>query len=246
MTPLEYDHNLIWPSQPHHKLMFLGRRRPTRILWRVFRPERRTVTSRWTPHNPARSRAFCETRFTARNISTKVSAYELYIFHRSPTLVSLFFFLLQTKQANKHSYNEPYNHTHTTLKHVTNTTITAKMSSTNDKVSTSTPASTLDNITGKVQEVIGNIVGNPSDQRAGQAKQDKAQFEDAASHATIKGPGFSATADGVARDDPNRQKGAWNQTVGAGKEMVGGIVGSEVSFISFHLATLTGWMDANR
>ena len=120
------------------------------------------------------------------------------------------------------------------------------MSSTNDKVSTSTPASTLDNITGKVQEVIGNIVGNPSDQRAGQAKQDKAQFEDAASHATIKGPGFSATADGVARDDPNRQKGAWNQTVGAGKEMVGGIVGSEVSFIPSHRTVIRDWMETNR
>lgn len=100
----------------------------------------------------------------------------------------------------------------------------------NDRVSTSAPKSTLDNITGTVQQAVGNLFGNPSDARAGQAKQDKAQFEDAASHATIKGPGFSATSDGVARDDPQRQKGAWNQTIGAGKETVGGLVGSEVSF----------------
>lgn len=94
---------------------------------------------------------------------------------------------------------------------------------------TSTLKSTVDSITGGIQQAVGNIVGNPSDQRAGEAKQNKARAEDDLSHAAIKGPGFTATADGVAKDDPMRQEGKWNQTVGAGKEAVGGLVGSEVS-----------------
>lgn len=38
---------------------------------------------------------------------------------------------------------------------------------------------------------------------------------------------MSVSTSGVAANDPNRQAGSWNQTVGAGKEMVGGALGME-------------------
>lgn len=92
---------------------------------------------------------------------------------------------------------------------------------------TSTIQSYIDSASGAVQSTLGNLTGSTADKNAGQAKQDKAEFENDASHATLKGPGFTATADGVAKDDPRRQEGAWNQTVGAGKEAIGGLIGSE-------------------
>lgn len=39
--------------------------------------------------------------------------------------------------------------------------------------------------------------------------------------------GYSVSASGVTKNDPNRQEGSWNQTVGSGKEMVGNLVGAE-------------------
>jgi hypothetical protein len=66
-------------------------------------------------------------------------------------------------------------------------------------------------------------------QAEGQAKRDKAQAEHDASHATVKLPGATATASGVAKDDPKRTEGSWDQTLGSAKEAVGGILGSEVS-----------------
>lgn len=94
---------------------------------------------------------------------------------------------------------------------------------------TSTLQSYIDSASGTVQSIVGSLTGSTADAKAGEAKQDKGQVEHDASHATLKGPGFTATADGVSKDDPNRQAGAWNQTVGAGKEAVGGLFGSEVS-----------------
>ena len=93
---------------------------------------------------------------------------------------------------------------------------------------TSTLQSVIDSATGAVQSAFGTLTGNASDQNAGEAKKDKAAVEDDLSHATLKGPGFSASSSGaVTKDDPNRQEGAWNQTVGSAKETVGNLVGSE-------------------
>ena len=39
--------------------------------------------------------------------------------------------------------------------------------------------------------------------------------------------GVSVSASGVAANDPNRQVGSWNQTVGAAKETLGGLIGNE-------------------
>ncbi|KFY91752.1 hypothetical protein V498_05337 [Pseudogymnoascus sp. VKM F-4517 (FW-2822)] len=92
---------------------------------------------------------------------------------------------------------------------------------------TSTIQSYIDSATGTVQSALGSLTGSTADSNAGQAKKDKASLEDAASHATLKGPGFTATADGVSKDDPKRQEGSWNQTIGAGKEAVGGLLGAD-------------------
>jgi uncharacterized protein YjbJ (UPF0337 family) len=101
------------------------------------------------------------------------------------------------------------------------------MSANNDN--TSTLKSYVDSATGAVQNALGSLTGNTSDQTAGQAKQDKADVEHDASHATLKGPGFTASASGVTKDDPDRAAGSWNQTVGSAKETLGGVIGSEVS-----------------
>ena len=53
--------------------------------------------------------------------------------------------------------------------------------------------------------------------------------EQEASHTAAKlGPYTASTSGAVTKDDPNRSQGAWNQTVGSGKEFVGGLIGSEV------------------
>ncbi|KAJ0167732.1 hypothetical protein CTA2_541 [Colletotrichum tanaceti] len=99
------------------------------------------------------------------------------------------------------------------------------MSAPNDN--TSTLKSYVDSATGAAQNFLGSLTGNTADQNKGEAKQDKGQIEHDASHATAKLPGFTATAQGVSKDDPDRASGSWNQTVGSAKETVGGLVGSE-------------------
>jgi uncharacterized protein YjbJ (UPF0337 family) len=97
---------------------------------------------------------------------------------------------------------------------------------------TSTLQSYVDSASGYVQSAIGSISGSTADQNEGQAKQQKAELENEASHATAKVGGFSASSSGaITKDDPNRQAGSWNQTIGSAKEAVGGLIGSEVSRI---------------
>ncbi|KAI0184316.1 hypothetical protein EV127DRAFT_239542 [Xylaria flabelliformis] len=98
--------------------------------------------------------------------------------------------------------------------------------STNDN--TSTLKSTIDAVTGAAQNALGSITGSTADQTKGEAKQNKAQVEHDASHATAKLPGFTASSSGaVTKDDPDRAAGQYNQTVGSAKEALGGLVGSE-------------------
>jgi uncharacterized protein YjbJ (UPF0337 family) len=120
----------------------------------------------------------------------------------------------------------------TTDQSTNQTKITNQSIKMSDK-NTSTLQSYIDSASGAVQTVLGNITGSNADKNAGEIKQDKAALENDASHATVKVPGFSASSSGaITKDDPNRQEGAWNQTIGSGKEFVGGIVGAEVSFPS--------------
>ncbi|KAK3944949.1 hypothetical protein QBC46DRAFT_372355, partial [Diplogelasinospora grovesii] len=93
---------------------------------------------------------------------------------------------------------------------------------------TSTLKSYVDSATGGVQNAVGSLLGSSSDQAEGQAKQQKADAEYDASHATAKLPGFTASSAGaVTKDDPDRTTGSWNQTVGSAKEFVGGLVGNQ-------------------
>jgi len=105
--------------------------------------------------------------------------------------------------------------------------ITALQIFTMSDKNTSTLQSAIDSVTGAAQSVVGAVTGNPADQSQAQDKKAEAAAKDDLSHAAVKGPGFTATADGVAKDDPNRNQGQWNQTVGSGKEMLGNIIGSE-------------------
>jgi uncharacterized protein YjbJ (UPF0337 family) len=96
---------------------------------------------------------------------------------------------------------------------------------------TSTVKSYVDSATGAVQNLIGGVIGTNGNQAHGQAKQDKARAEYDASHTTAKLPGYTASAAGVTKDDPDRAAGSWHQTVGAAKEAVGGLIGSDVGEI---------------
>ncbi|KIL96473.1 hypothetical protein FAVG1_01217 [Fusarium avenaceum] len=89
----------------------------------------------------------------------------------------------------------------------------------------STLKSIVDSTTGAVQNAIGSITGNTSDQAAGDLKKQKAEAEHDASHATAKLPGATLSGSGAAtRDDPNRTEGSWNQTAGSAKETIGGLI----------------------
>ncbi|PSS20565.1 hypothetical protein M430DRAFT_120469 [Amorphotheca resinae ATCC 22711] len=93
---------------------------------------------------------------------------------------------------------------------------------------TSTLQSYIDSASGAVQSAVGSLTGSSADKNAGQEKKDQAQLENDASHATAKVGNYSASSTGaVTKDDPNRSTGSWNQTLGSGKEFLGGLVGSE-------------------
>ncbi|KAL6415020.1 hypothetical protein AUP68_01561 [Ilyonectria robusta] len=99
------------------------------------------------------------------------------------------------------------------------------MSAPNDKPSTL--QSYVDSATGTLQSALGSITGSTGDKTEGEARKDKAELENEASHAAVKVPGGTVSTSGVARDDPNRTEGSWNQTVGAAKETVGGLIGNQ-------------------
>ncbi|KAI9644188.1 hypothetical protein NHQ30_007542 [Ciborinia camelliae] len=93
---------------------------------------------------------------------------------------------------------------------------------------TSTLQSYIDSASGAAQSALGSITGSTADKQAGAQKSDKASLEHDASHAGVSLGGFSASSSGaVTQNDPARQEGSWNQTVGSGKEFLGGIIGSE-------------------
>lgn len=99
-----------------------------------------------------------------------------------------------------------------------------------DQPQPSTLKSFVDSTTGAVQNAIGSLTGNTSDQAAGDLKKEKAEAEHDASHATAKLPGATISGSGAAaKDDPNRTEGSWNQTAGSAKETIGGLIGNEVS-----------------
>ncbi|KAF2759142.1 hypothetical protein EJ05DRAFT_334350 [Pseudovirgaria hyperparasitica] len=92
---------------------------------------------------------------------------------------------------------------------------------------TSTLQSALDSVSSTIQSGIHAVTGNPGDKAAADRKQAEAEARSDLSHATVKAGPVTATADGVATDNKDRTDGSWNQTIGSGKEFIGGITGSE-------------------
>ena len=94
-----------------------------------------------------------------------------------------------------------------------------------------------------VQSAIGSLTGSQADkvrpqssyertetnilQAQAQDKKDTAEARHEISQAGTNIGGHSVSASGVAANDPNRQAGSWNQTMGSAKEAFGGLVGSE-------------------
>jgi len=95
-----------------------------------------------------------------------------------------------------------------------------------DKNQTSTLQSYVDSATGAVQSAIGSLTGNIADQSSGEAKKNHAEAEKELSHAGANLGPFSISSTGaIAQNDPNRQTGSWNQTVGSAKEAFGNLTG---------------------
>lgn len=90
------------------------------------------------------------------------------------------------------------------------------MSSDKDAPKASTFQSYVDQATGAVQSAIGSLTGNTADQASGDNKKAKADLEHDVSHAGANIGPVSVSASGVAANDPNRQQGSWNQTIGSG------------------------------
>jgi len=68
----------------------------------------------------------------------------------------------------------------------------------------------------------------PPPQSTAAATKSAAASEKEASHSVGKvGPLAFSPSGGVAADDPNRSEGNWNQTIGSGKEALGGLLGAE-------------------
>ena len=131
-----------------------------------------------------------------------------------------------------HKFRISYQVSNTFLNQINCFSITTM--SDNNKQAPSTLQSYVDSATGAVQSAIGSLTGSTGDQAKGDAKQDAAKVEHDASKASIKVPGASISTDGgVSKDDPERTQGSWNQTVGSAKEAVGGLIGNEVSNVTF-------------
>lgn len=92
---------------------------------------------------------------------------------------------------------------------------------------TSTLQSYVDSATSAVQSAIGAVTGNPADKKEAENKKAEAQAKDDLSHASAKAGPFTVSSSGVAKDDPDRTQGSWNQTVGSGKETLGNLIGNE-------------------
>ena len=93
----------------------------------------------------------------------------------------------------------------------------------------STLGAYVDAATGKAQSALGSLTGNTGDQAKGELRENKAQAEYDASHATAKIPGATISGSGAAvADNSDRSQGSWNQTMGSAKEALGGLIGNEV------------------
>ncbi|KAG8526727.1 uncharacterized protein KY384_008156 [Bacidia gigantensis] len=85
-----------------------------------------------------------------------------------------------------------------------------------------------DEASGKIQSTLGNLTGNNDRQAEGDIRKGQAESEQEASHTIGKIGGYNVSSSGgMSQDDPRRQQGSWDQTVGSGKEAMGNALGVE-------------------
>jgi uncharacterized protein YjbJ (UPF0337 family) len=72
------------------------------------------------------------------------------------------------------------------------------------------------------------MTGSAGDQANADRTHAQAKAEKDASHAAIKAGPYTLSSSGVpAKDSSDRTQGAWDQTIGSGKETIGNLIGSE-------------------
>ena len=72
------------------------------------------------------------------------------------------------------------------------------------------------------------MTGSAGDQANADRTQAQAKAEKDASHAATKAGPYTLSSSGVpAKDSSDRTQGAWDQTIGSGKETIGNLIGSE-------------------
>lgn len=95
-----------------------------------------------------------------------------------------------------------------------------------DKVRTSCPPF-LSHST-SITQIPRFSLTNHLPQNEAAARKSTSEAENDASHTVGKiGPVAASSSGGVSVDDPDRSEGSWNQTVGSGKEALGGLLGAE-------------------
>ncbi|KAK6339547.1 hypothetical protein TWF718_008950 [Orbilia javanica] len=98
----------------------------------------------------------------------------------------------------------------------------------NNAQASSTLSSAFQEVAGAVQRGIGQLTGNTKDIHDGTTRKIDAEKENEISHASAKlGPITTTAEGGVHVDSEDHQQGSWNQTIGSGKQFVGGLIGNE-------------------
>lgn len=93
----------------------------------------------------------------------------------------------------------------------------------------STLQSYINSATGAVQSAVGSLTGNKSLEAEGEVAKEQGETEHEQSQAALKvGSHTVSSSGGIAKDSKDRTDGSWNQTIGAAKEAVGGLIGNEV------------------
>ncbi|KAK6332475.1 hypothetical protein TWF730_004143 [Orbilia blumenaviensis] len=92
----------------------------------------------------------------------------------------------------------------------------------------STLGSAFQGVAGAVQRGIGQLTGSTKDIQDGTIRKAEAEEQNERSHTAAKLGPVTATAEGGAHvDNKDRQQGNWDQTIGSGKQFVGGLIGNE-------------------
>ncbi|EWC46627.1 hypothetical protein DRE_04114 [Drechslerella stenobrocha 248] len=98
----------------------------------------------------------------------------------------------------------------------------------NNEEQPSTFGSMIQNAVGTIQSGFGQLVGSNKDVTDGETKKAAAVEQNEQSHTAAKlGPVTATSGGGAHVDNKDRQQGAWDQTIGSGKQFVGGLVGNE-------------------